>query len=43
MSGRGWATLSSDGSLEGRIFLHLGEKSGFRAVRDDLDVDSADG
>ena len=32
-SGRGWATLSSDGSLTGRIYFHGGDDSGFRAVR----------
>ena len=30
-SGRGWATLTPDGSLEGRIFLHMGDDSWFRA------------
>ena len=30
-SGRGWATLSPDGSLEGRIFCHMGDDSWFRA------------
>ena len=30
-SGRGWATVAPDGSLEGRLFLHLGEDSWFRA------------
>ena len=29
--GRGWATLTPDGSLEGRIFLHMGDDSWFRA------------
>ena len=32
-SGRGWAVVSEDGSLNGRIFLHLGDDSAFRAVR----------
>ena len=32
-SGRGWAVLESDGSLRGRIYFHLGDDSGFRAVR----------
>ena len=32
-SGRGWATLAADGSLEGRIFFHLGDDSSFTAVR----------
>jgi hypothetical protein len=30
-SGRGWATLAPDGSLKGRIFLHMGDDSWFRA------------
>ena len=32
-SGRGWATLEGDGSLRGHIYFHLGDDSGFRAVR----------
>lgn len=32
-NGRGWAALEEDGSLRGRIFFHLGDDSGFRAVR----------
>lgn len=31
-TGRGWATLGSDGTLTGRIFIHLGDDSGFVAV-----------
>lgn len=31
-SGRGWASLAPDGSLSGRIFIHLGDDSGFVAV-----------
>ena len=31
-SGRGWAVLR-DGSLSGHIYLHLGDDSGFKAVR----------
>ena len=31
-SGRGWVELKPDGSLSGRIFFHLGDDSGFRAV-----------
>jgi uncharacterized protein YndB with AHSA1/START domain len=34
VSGRGWAELEPDGSLRGRIFFHLGDDSGFRAVAD---------
>ncbi len=33
-NGRGWAVLEEDGSLCGRIFFHLGDDSGFMAVRD---------
>ncbi|MBA2281341.1 MAG: hypothetical protein M3527_02280 [Actinomycetota bacterium] len=32
-NGRGWAALSSDGSLMGRIYIHGGDDSSFRAVR----------
>ena len=32
-SGRGWAALEEDGSLGGHIYFHLGDDSGFRAVR----------
>lgn len=35
VSGRGSATLSADGRLEGRIFFHLGDDSWFRARRFD--------
>ena len=31
MSGRGWAALNPDGTLEGHIFFHLGDDSAFRA------------
>jgi hypothetical protein len=30
--GRGWAVLADDGSLEGHLYIHLGDDSGFRAV-----------
>lgn len=33
-SGRGWAALTSEGSLEGRIFIHRGDDCAFRAVPD---------
>lgn len=33
-SGRGWAMLTADGSLEGRIFFHMGDDSRFVAARD---------
>lgn len=37
--GRGRASLEPDGSLRGSISFHLGDVSGFRAVRsDDLDA-----
>jgi hypothetical protein len=32
-SGRGWAVLEEDGSVRGHIYFHLGDDSGFRAVR----------
>ncbi|GAB3401879.1 hypothetical protein [Flindersiella endophytica] len=31
-NGRGWATLTADGMLEGRIFIHLADDSAFQAV-----------
>jgi hypothetical protein len=34
-SGRGWALLEEDGSLRGHIYFHLGDDSGFQAVRED--------
>lgn len=33
IGGRGWAAVKDDGSLEGRMYIHLGDDSGFRAVR----------
>lgn len=30
--GRGWAVLNPDGSLDGRIYFHLGDDSSFRAA-----------
>ena len=33
VSGRGWAALNADGTLEGRIYFHLGDDSAFRAER----------
>jgi len=35
VTGRGWAALAEDGTLDGRIFFHLGDDSGFHAVRAD--------
>ena len=32
VSGRGWATLADDGTLEGHLFIHQGDDSGFQAV-----------
>ena len=34
VSGRGWAQVDEDGSLRGHIYFHLGDDSGFRAVRE---------
>jgi hypothetical protein len=34
-SGRGWATLSKDGALKGRIYFHHGDDSSFIARRGD--------
>ena len=31
-TGRGWASLAEDGSLTGKIYFHMGDESGFRAV-----------
>jgi uncharacterized protein YndB with AHSA1/START domain len=31
-SGRGWASPAEGGALTGRIFFHMGDDSGFRAV-----------
>ena len=31
-SGRGWAALNPDGSLDGHIYFHLGDDSSFHAV-----------
>jgi len=33
VAGRGWASVLSDGKLEGQIFFHLGEESTFTAER----------
>jgi hypothetical protein len=32
-TGRGWATLESDGGLKGRMHIHLGDHSAFTATR----------
>jgi hypothetical protein len=32
-TGRGWAVLTDDDTLDGHIFFHLGDDSGFQAVR----------
>ena len=34
VSGRGWAEVDEDGSLRGHIYFHLGDDSGFRAIRE---------
>ncbi|HEY5854964.1 MAG TPA: hypothetical protein VIW24_13135 [Aldersonia sp.] len=31
VSGRGWAILTDDATLEGHLFIHFGDDSGFRA------------
>jgi hypothetical protein len=33
VSGRGWAVVADDDTLDGRILFHNGDDSGFRAVR----------
>ena len=33
VSGRGWAALNPDDTLEGHIYFHLGDDSAFRAER----------
>jgi hypothetical protein len=33
VSGRGWAALNADGTLEGHVYLHLGDDSAFHAER----------
>jgi hypothetical protein len=38
--GRGWATLSPDGSLEGQFFFHMGDDSWFRAEQETVRPDS---
>ena len=40
VSGRGWAVVANDGVLDGRIFFHNGDDSGFRAVRVDGVLDA---
>lgn len=40
VSGRGWAAITDDGALDGRIFFHNGDDSGFRAVRVDGALDA---
>lgn len=35
VSGRGWATIQNDGSMEGHIYIHRGDDSGFCAKRVD--------
>lgn len=34
VTGRGWVAPRADGSLDGRIFFHHGDDSGFRATRE---------
>jgi hypothetical protein len=33
VSGRGWAVLADDGTIDGRIYFHLGDDSGFHGTR----------
>ena len=33
VSGGGWVRLEKDGTLSGHIFIHLGDDSGFKAIR----------
>ena len=33
VTGRGWAALADDGTLRGRIYIHLGDDSSFHAAR----------
>jgi hypothetical protein len=33
VTGRGWTVVDEGGSLRGHIYFHLGDDSGFRAVR----------
>ena len=33
ISGRGWASLKDDGTLVGRMYFHMGDNSGFSAIR----------
>jgi hypothetical protein len=42
VSGRGWAVVADDGALVGRIFFHLGDDSGFRAVRTEATASAAE-
>lgn len=32
VSGRGWAALVADATIEGHLFIHMGDDSGFRAT-----------
>lgn len=32
-SGRGWVVLNDEGVIEGKLFFHLGDESGFTATR----------
>lgn len=32
VNGRGWATLTDDGTVKGHLFIHKGDDSGFRAI-----------
>jgi hypothetical protein len=39
-TGRGWAVLTDDGTLDGRVFFHLGDDSGFQAVHTEPTTDA---
>ena len=35
VNGRGWASLDNDATLVGHLYFHMGDDSGFSAVRSD--------
>jgi hypothetical protein len=39
-TGRGWAVLTDADTLDGRIFFHLGDDSGFQSVRTERITDA---
>ena len=42
-SGRGWAVIEDDGTLEGRIYFHQGDDSAFSAARSEVGPRTAPG